>query len=146
MRKVLENLELILTAAGLLVIFAVPHFWPHQPLDGNTWKITAITAIAVGILHGLIFWAVRRRQRTIRAQALGDAEAMLKDIVNNQLAVIRFTADVQQREGVAIKEASARINNSVAKIHAALENISEESLKQWKDKHSRSDSLLNGSS
>lgn len=146
MRKVLENLELILTAAGLLVIFAVPHFWPQQSLDVDTWKITAITAIAVGIIHGLIFWAVRSRQRAIRAQALGDAEAMLKDIVNNQLAVIRFTADIQQREGIAIKEASARINNSVAKINAALENISEESLKKWRDKHAPGDSLLTGSS
>lgn len=133
MQKIVQNLELVLTAAGLVVIFAV-HFI-FEETYGGSWMIAAVTAIAVGVIHGLIFWLVRRRQRHIRSRALEEAKRMLKDIVNNQLCIIQFSADLQQRDQAPIKDAHARITTSVGHINAALNEISEESLDLWKKKY-----------
>ena len=134
MRKLIEHLELVLTAAGLLVIFIVHFIWGVSA-EANSWMLAAITATAVGIIHGVIFWLVRRRQRLIRRHALTEVSRMLKDIVNNQLCVIQFTADLQSKEQVVIKDAHARISTSVHQINVALNNISEESLSMWKGKY-----------
>ena len=40
------------------------------------------------MLHGGIFWAIRRRQRRIRQQAILEIREMLADVVKNQLAII----------------------------------------------------------
>ncbi len=133
MQKIIQNIELVLTAAGLLVIFAV-HFI-FEATYGGSWMIAAFTAIAVGLIHGLIFWLVRRRQRHIRSLALAEAKRMLKDIVNNQLCIIQFSADLQHRDQTPIKDAHARITTSVSHINAALNEISEESLDLWKKKY-----------
>jgi hypothetical protein len=135
MRKILENLELILTAAGLLVIFAVHILWEDSH-GGGSWLLAAATAIAVGVIHGVIFWLVRRRQRQVRRLALKDAQRMLKDIVNNQLCLIQFTADLQTADPVVLQQARARIGASVQNIHRTLEGISEEALNLWKEKYS----------
>lgn len=134
MRKLIEHLELVLTAAGLLVIF-LAHFLFGTATDGNSWTLTAVTATAVGVIHGGIFWVVRRRQRLTRRHALTEVSRMLKDIVNNQLCIIQFTADLQSRDQVAIKDAHARISTSVSQINVTLDNISEESLDIWKGKY-----------
>jgi hypothetical protein len=134
MQKIIQNLELVLTAAGLLVIFGV-HFICEKT-SGGSWMIAAATAIAVGVIHGLIFWLVRRRQRHMRSLALAEAKRMLKDIVNNQLCVIQFSADLQHRDAAFVKDAHARITASVAHINAALNEISVESLDLWKKKYS----------
>lgn len=134
MRKIIENLELVLTTAGVLVIFLVHFIW-GESAEANSWMLAAITATAVGIVHGAIFWVVRRRQRATRRHALADARRMLKDIVNNQLCVIQFTADLQSREQLAIKDAHARISSSVQQINVTLNDISEESLSMWKGKY-----------
>lgn len=136
MRKLLENLELILTAAGLLVIFMVHSFfhWGEEP---GSWKFSAFTAIAVGVIHGVIFWLVRKRQRRIRREALDDVEQMLKDVINNNLCVISFTFDLQRDNTLASKEAQERATESIARIHDSLNHISEESLSVWKKKYAR---------
>jgi hypothetical protein len=133
MQKIIQNLELVLTAAGLLVIFAVHILF--EEAYGGSWLIAAVTAIAVGIIHGMIFWLVRRRQRHIRGRALEEAKRMLKDIVNNQLCVIQFSADMQTRDQTQVQAAHARITASVSHINSALDEISEESLDLWKKKY-----------
>lgn len=132
MQKIVQNLELVLTAAGLLVIFGV-HFVGKS--HGGSWMIAAITATAVGAIHGLIFWLVRSRQRHIRIRALEEAKRMLKDIVNNQLCIIQFSADLQSRDAACVKDAHSRISASVGHINSALNEISEESLDLWKKKY-----------
>ncbi|MET0263906.1 MAG: hypothetical protein ABW223_13465 [Rariglobus sp.] len=134
MRKILENLELVLTGAGLLVIFVV-----HLIFRGNenSWMLSAVTAVAVGVLHGFIFWLVRRRQRTIRRRALQEAEQMLKDVVNNQLCVITFAVEMHKREEISFKTAHEHITDSVGKVHVVLNDLSEESLELWKSKYKK---------
>jgi len=136
MQKIIENLELVLTAAGLLVIFLVHFIWESSQTE-KSWLLAAVTATAVGIIHGILFWLVRRRQRQVRRLALDEAQRMLKDIVNNQLCVIQFSADLQKKDPVALKDAHERISDSVARINATLEGISEESLDIWKRKYSK---------
>jgi hypothetical protein len=87
---VLANIELILSAVGLLMIVLVPAIVSPKP--ENLWEVTAITAILVGFIHGLIFWLVRRRQRIVRAQLLDDLRTVLADVVNNQLIALRLNA------------------------------------------------------
>ena len=86
---VLANIELILSAVGLLMIVLVPAIVSPKP--ENFWEVTAITAILVGFIHGLIFWLVRR-QRIVRAQLLDDLRTVLADVVNNQLIALRLNA------------------------------------------------------
>jgi 4-amino-4-deoxy-L-arabinose transferase-like glycosyltransferase len=134
MRKILENLELVLTAAGLLVIFTA-HILFHSSADPGSWKVSALTATAVGVLHGVIFWLVRRRQRGIRRETLRDVERMLKDIINNQLCIIAFTSEMQKADPSSVLDANNRITQSVRRIHTSLEGISEESLNLWKSQY-----------
>lgn len=49
---------------------------------------TAVTALGISVLHGLIFWVVRRRQRRVRQEAIVEIREMLADVVKNQLAAI----------------------------------------------------------
>ena len=72
MRHFVDNIELYLSAAGLVVV----------------WAVAAV--LGVSVLHGAIFWVVRRRQRRIRAQSVHEIREMLTDQVKNQLAVMRM--------------------------------------------------------
>ncbi len=94
MNRILQNVELHLTFVGLLAILASGVV--SQNMNTNAWKVTAITATAVGITHGFIFWLVRRRQRCVRLAAIESVKAMLRDVVNNQLAVMRLANDLNQ--------------------------------------------------
>jgi uncharacterized membrane protein YfbV (UPF0208 family) len=126
MRFVLNHLELILSAAGLVVIAVVPVLL--QPITGNTLAVTALTAVVVGTLHGGIFWLVRRRQRQVRQEIIGEMRAMLNDVVRNQLAIIALNAQVGKVQDRQMK----RIDDSVRNITSALDHLSEESLYRWK--------------
>ena len=90
MAFVLANIEIILSAVGLLVIVLVPAL--VDPKQENFWEVMTITAILVGLIHGFIFWLVRRRQRIVRAQLLNDLRTVLADVVNNQLIAVRLNA------------------------------------------------------
>lgn len=136
MRLLVRHLELVLTAAGVLVVFTAHLIW-DSPRDGS-WVVAAGTAIAVGVIHGVIFWLVRRRQRQIRARALTEARHMLRDIVNNRLCVIQFLSDMRDMDKSRQELAQAQIRESVRQISEVLENISEESLSLWKRKYPQS--------
>jgi hypothetical protein len=126
MYHALSNIELLLSAAGLVVIFLVPTLLQPNPED--VWAVAAVTAVVVGVLHGVIFWLIRRRQRQVRAAAVAEIREMLQDVIKNQLAIISLNAQLsgaQQRH-------MQRIDSSVKSIEDALTHISEESLSQWK--------------
>src|ERR1700761_1170690 len=59
METFLRYIELVLTAVGLLVVIAVfAMFHNIAP-----WEAAAICAVAVSVVHGAIFFAVRAMQR-----------------------------------------------------------------------------------
>lgn len=131
MRFLLRNLELILTLAGLLVIVGVTALAEH--LGAERWFATAIISVSVGVLHGLLFWIVRKRRRSVREAAIRDIRAMLSDIINNQLTVI----EAAQGLGGANEKTVASISDSVRVISDSLRSLSEESLRKWQSRYQR---------
>jgi len=110
MKPFLRYLELILTAVGVvlvLVIFAV--FRNSYP-----WKAAAVCAVVVAVVHGLIFYAVRSRQRKARKQEVFSIREMLDDMVNNRLNAVLFPPeendDWRVRAQLALYEIQTRLN------------------------------------
>lgn len=72
------------------MIWNVAELITHQQ---DFWRPTAVVAAMVGVLHGLIFWLIRRRQRKVRKEAIKDIQLMLKDQINSLLTVITISAE-----------------------------------------------------
>ena len=134
MKFFLRQLELIFTVAGLAVIFGVAAVF--TPSGMSHWRVAAITAALVGVIHGVLFWLVRRRQREARRAAIADLQWMLQDIINNQLAVIETMATLREARPAEAQRACGYISRSVRTISEALNHLSEESLQKWQDKYS----------
>lgn len=133
-------MELILSAAGILVILILPGFFVSA--GGDIWKAATITAAAVGVLHGIIFWVIRRRQRAIREIAINEIKVMLRDQINNRLTTVTLQVEAQVRkhpnpETLEIKENLASITQNLRGIAEILKMVSEESLSRWKQRYSK---------
>ena len=111
-------LELILTAVGVLVVFVIFAIFR----DTYPWKAAAICALAVGVVHGLIFYGVRSRQRKNRRQELFSIREMLDDMVNNRLDLVLYPNEESD-------DWRARAQHAVWEIQARLNFIESESLK-----------------
>lgn len=131
MRVFLDNLELWLTGAGLAVIVAVPSAIGTMP--ASYWHVIAITAVLVGIVHGLLFWLVRRRQRLVRRATLFAARGMLRDVVNNRLQVLLLGLETATPglDALALRDARAGVEH----VSALLGTLSEESLRRWEERY-----------
>jgi cytochrome c biogenesis factor len=100
----LKHLEIILSVAGVIVVFTVSWLFFHAPYA--RWQAAAITAVAVGLLHGFIFYTVRLRQRQMRQSTIREMQIVVDDIVRNQMTVVSLSAQLipsvpgsmQQRE------------------------------------------------
>lgn len=134
LKKFLQHIELILSAAGVAVIFLIPALVGPGP--GGYWKIVALTAIFVGVLHGIIFWIIRSRQRRVRAEAIHEIRMMLHDRINNALATIMIQTSFTHDELAQRQAQLEAIQKSVEKISSQLEDVSDESLAKWKDRYS----------
>lgn len=134
-RHFVDNLELWLSSVGLGVIFAAPVlFIGRQSADASYWKVAGMTAIAVGVIHGVIFWIVRRRQRNIREQTLSDVRRMLADVVNSDLQVILFGLETHP-ELLNERNALRKVEKSIRRITASVDALSLESLREWREKY-----------
>lgn len=124
----LRHIELYFTALGLLVIFTVPLFFAP---DARAATI-AVTAVLVGVIHGALFWLVRRRQRTIRAAVIEDLQMMLKDRINNKLQVVLVRAVTREHESSAENHARLQeVSEAVLDVSQLLDRLSIESLSAW---------------
>lgn len=126
-RLFLDNLELWLSAAGILVTFAIPLAFPDTYAF---WQVAAFSAVGVATLHGMIFWTVRRRQREVRRRAIAEIRAMTQDVVKNQLAIFGLIA-----QGAAVQEEAELLNESMDTITHMIDTLSEESLTDWKGRY-----------
>lgn len=133
MKFFLRQLELIFTVAGLAVIFGAASLF--TPAGTTPWRVAAFTAALVGVIHGLLFWLVRRRQREVRLKTIADLQGMLQDIVNNQLSVIQAMNELRQARPDEAQRAADYTSRSVATISQALQHLSDESLVAWKNKY-----------
>jgi hypothetical protein len=132
MRTFLDHIELWLSAAGVVVVITVPALLLGTEMIH--WRASAVTAVAVGVLHGIIFWLVRRRQRQVRRQAIDDIRAMLADIVNNQLTVI--ITNIKDRDDAdEERERIAAVTRSVRTVSTLVGSLSEEALGGWRARY-----------
>jgi len=111
MQTFLRYLELALTAAGVAVVVVVFAVFRHIA----PWKAAAVCAVAVGVLHGCIFFAVRSAQREARRKALVAIRSALDDLVRNKLQVVLFATEIHDEDWRpaaqrAVQEIQARLN------------------------------------
>jgi predicted membrane channel-forming protein YqfA (hemolysin III family) len=111
MKVFLRYLELTLTAAGVVVVLIVYALYRHM----DPWKAAAMCAMVVGVLHGLIFYAVRSTQREARNKAVFSIRGMLDDMVRNRLDVVLYPGepgddDWRSAAQRAVWEIQARLN------------------------------------
>ncbi len=131
MKRFVDNIELWLSGAGLGVVWVASVIL--APGSGNVWKVAALTAVTVSLLHGIVFWVVRRRQRTIRLSSICEIREMLTDGVLNELTVLQILVPQGARPelDLHVEEIHASVNN----ISSLVSGLSEESLRAWKDRY-----------
>lgn len=125
----INHIELWLSGAGLLVIFGISLV--AGPSGPEFWRLMALIAVGVGVLHGFIFWAVRRRQRQVRRQSIHEIRVMLEDVIKNKLTAIEMylpETEEQRLEG---------IRTSIEEIAQEVDSLSEESLEGWKEHYDK---------
>lgn len=130
----INNIELFLTAAGLLLIGLMPWLLPQY----SVWQVVALTALTTSLLHGFIFWSVRRRQRHVRERTIQEIRQMLKDVVTNQLTVLQLSVALSQQRPERSETALMRARKSIGDIDNALNALSSESLQQWQQSQTAS--------
>lgn len=133
MKFVLKYLEILFTLAGLAVIFLAVLIF--SPAIASPWKVAAVAATLVGVIHGVLFWLVRRRQREVRRAVIANVQDMLKDIISNQLALILAMSNLREERAEETLRAGDYIARSVSTISEALKHLSDESLQSWMSKY-----------
>jgi hypothetical protein len=129
MRHFLHHIELWLSAAGVALTFLVPTLWSGAVF----WRVAAFTAAGTAVLHGLIFWSVRRRQRETRQRAIADIRTMLQEELRDQFALI--TQIVRTADSERVRHHASRLDESMAHVGRMVDSLSEERLTNWKGRH-----------
>lgn len=134
-----DHPELLLTLAGLLLLscaIALLGWAGYDPV-----LAAGLTAPIAAAGVGLSCWLARRKQRRVREAAIYDVQAMLKDVINNQLAVIMGTLGFRSGSGSDVRRAQNLTTQSVEKISNALNDLSEDSLRRWQSRYRTSGQL-----
>ncbi|HEX9950643.1 MAG TPA: hypothetical protein VGB53_02665 [Rubricoccaceae bacterium] len=130
MRTFVNHIELWLSAAGIVVVWIVTLALPGV----EPWKVAAVTALGVSVVHGILFWTVRRRQRRGQAKVIHEIREMLTDQVKNQLAVIAASLPAAALSEYA--EQIQDVTESVDAIGEMMDGLTEEKLQAWKQTYS----------
>lgn len=128
----LDHIELWLSGAALILIFGIPELL--GPSGPEFWRITAIIAVVVGSLHGVLFWGVRRRQRQVRREAIQNIQAMLADVIKNRLTAIDMYLP-QDDDPELLRREVEGIRTSIREISDEVDTLSEESLEAWEERY-----------
>ena len=116
-----------------LIIIGVPLLL--DPHSDQLWQSTLISSLLVVFLYFIFLAQVKKRERSIREQAIQDIRRMLRDVVNNKLSVIMINASLTQ----TVSEDDARkvqsVLDTVQKISDDLENLSIDSVDLWRKKY-----------
>jgi len=131
-RGFVDHIELWLSGVALVLIFGIPGIVGPSGID--FWRLTAIIAVAVGTIHGVLFWVVRRRQRQIRRESIRAIQAMLADVVKNRLTAIDMYLPEGEDPEMVRREVNG-IRTSIREIAEHVDNLSEETLEDWEEKY-----------
>ncbi len=129
-RWFLNNIELILTAVGIGVILLSGFVASRSAFSLET--ATAVSATLVGVIHGILFWLLRRRQRQVRREAIGQIREMLEDLGKNRLQTIKMSLYMvqihQPEQEERTRKSFDRVYQILAEMSTLIDHISEESL------------------
>lgn len=133
-RWLLNNIELILTAVGIGVILLSG--WVASRSDLSVATATAVSATVVGVIHGILFWLLRRRQRRVRQEAIGQIREMLEDLGKNRLQTIKMSLYMvqvrQPDQEERARQSFDRVYQILGEMSSLIDHISEESLASWR--------------
>ncbi|MFS8887352.1 hypothetical protein NW823_03175 [Synechococcus sp. R55.1] len=136
-RWFLNNIELILTAVGIGVILLSGFVASRSAFSLET--ATAVSAILVGVIHGILFWLLRRRQRQVRREAIGQIREMLEDLGKNRLQTIKMSLYMvqarQPEQEERTRKSFDRVYQILAEMSTLIDHISEESLADWRHRY-----------
>jgi membrane protein implicated in regulation of membrane protease activity len=134
-RYFLRHLELYLSGVGIVVVIAATVILKGFGLD--PWFVGTVTAVMVAVIHGIIFWLVRRRQQAMRVETINEIQLRLKDLINNQLTIIEVASQMRHTDSKWVAEHQECVSNSVNRISQSLDELSSESLQRWKARYAR---------
>ncbi|MFS8795340.1 hypothetical protein NW837_09855 [Synechococcus sp. R6-10] len=136
-RWFLNNIELILTAVGIGVILLSGFVASRSAFSLET--ATAVSATLVGVVHGILFWLLRRRQRWVRQEAIGQIREMLEDLGKNRLQTIKMSLYMvqihQPEQEERTRKSFDRVYQILAEMSTLIDHISEESLAGWRHRY-----------
>ena len=128
-----NHADKVLVLLFALIIIGVPLLL--DPHSDQLWQSTLISSLLVVLLYFVFLAQMKKRERSIREQAIQDIRRMLRDVVNNKLSVIMINASLTQ----TISEDDARkvqsVLETVQKISDDLENLSIDSVDRWRKKY-----------
>lgn len=126
-RHFLAYIELYLSAVGLILILTLPQVFFRTSLE--TWQAAAIIATIIGVLHGFIFWAIRRRQETLQRETIGEIREGLQEALRNQLSIMLVYAYLGAHSDNR-DHALRQINDASDNIVALLDNLTPDMLQR----------------
>jgi len=136
-RWFLNNIELILTAVGIGVILLSGFVASRSAFSLET--ATAVSATLVGVIHGILFWLLRRRQRWVRQEAIRQIREMLEDLGKNRLQTIKMSLYMvqarQPEQEERTRKSFDRVYQILAEMSTLIDHISEESLAGWRHRY-----------
>jgi uncharacterized membrane protein (Fun14 family) len=136
-RWFLNNIELVLTAVGIGVILLSGFVASRSAFSLET--ATAVSATLVGVIHGILFWLLRRRQRQVRREAIGQIREMLEDLGKNRLQTIKMSLYMvqihQPEQEERTRKSFDRVYQILAEMSTLIDHISEESLADWRHRY-----------
>ncbi|MFS8780932.1 hypothetical protein [Synechococcus sp. W55.1] len=136
-RWFLNNIELILTAVGIGVILLSGFVASRSAFSLET--ATAVSATLVGVVHGILFWLLRRRQRWVRQEAIRQIREMLEDLGKNRLQTIKMSLYMvqarQPEQEERTRQSFDRVYQILAEMSTLIDHISEESLADWRHRY-----------
>jgi len=136
-RWFLNNIELILTAVGIGVILLSGFVASRSAFSLET--ATAVSATLVGVVHGILFWLLRRRQRQVRREAIGQIREMIEDLGKNRLQTIKMSLYMvqarQPEQEERTRKSFDRVYQILAEMSTLIDHISEESLADWRHRY-----------
>lgn len=136
-RWFLNNIELVLTAVGIGVILLSGFVASRSAFSLET--ATAVSATLVGVVHGILFWLLRRRQRWVRQEAIRQIREMLEDLGKNRLQTIKMSLYMvqarQPEQEERTRQSFDRVYQILAEMSTLIDHISEESLADWRHRY-----------
>ena len=136
-RWFLNNIELVLTAVGIGVILLSGFVASRSAFSLET--ATAVSATLVGVVYGILFWLLRRRQRQVRREAIGQIREMLEDLGKNRLQTIKMSLYMvqihQPEQEERTRKSFDRVYQILAEMSTLIDHISEESLADWRHRY-----------